>query len=210
VAGPGTVRPEEFWEHDGVGAVRTFRSPFGRALAVGMAVVAGLSVVSTLTLRGAAGLLSGTAVPAFAAVIVWALFWRPALEVSDDALTVVGVLRTTHVPWPCLTSVDKSWSLRLVTTEGAVTVWAVPVRGVAAARSATRGGSERAGDVPGRAAADADEAAAEIERRWATLADAGHLAPVGPGDVHLTVRWHLGTILALIGLGAWIWLGVMF
>lgn len=190
-----------------MGPVRTFRSPFGRVLAVGMAAVATLSLVSTASLQGAAGLLHSGGVPTLAAVIVWAMFWRPALQVSDGGLTVVGVLRTTHVPWPCLTKVERTWALRLMTTDGPVSVWAVPARGVAGARAASRAEDSGVGTIPGLGGVDADAVAGEIERRWSELADAGYLAAPVSGAVHLTITWHGGTIVGIAALAGWVWLG---
>jgi hypothetical protein len=190
-----------------MGTVRTYRSGFGRGLTVGMALVAVVALASTARTQGTGAVLSTGAPPLAAAVGVWALFWRPALEVSDDGLTVINVLRTTHVPWPCVTGVDVTWSLRVLTTRGPLTVWAVPVRGVLAARAAHRRGGEGAGVRP-TAGADAPAVAGEITARLDTLRETGVGTPtrdaVGP-----TERWHVGTIAVLGVLVTWVWLGAL-
>ncbi len=179
-----------------MGPVRTFRSAFGRVLAGGMALVAGLSLVLTAAEGGLAVLARSGGVPALVAVMTWALFWSPALEVSDGGLTVRNVFRTIHVPWPCLQRVETTWALRLVTTDGAVTVWAAPAGGVWAARRESS-----------PAGASATSAAFAVEERWAALRGAGYLDAAPQQAVHLSITWHVGTIATLIALATWVWLG---
>jgi Bacterial PH domain len=179
-----------------MGPVRTFRSAFGRVLAGGMALVAGLSLVLTAAEGGLADVVRSGGVPALVAAMTWALFWSPALEVSDGELTVRNVFRTFHVPWPCLQRVTTTWTLRLETTDGPVTVWATPIGGVWAAR---REESVGGGVAP--------TAARAVEERQEALRAAGYLAMRTIQEVHVTVRWHVGTIATLIALATWVWLG---
>lgn len=190
-----------------MGPVRTFRSVVGRVLTVGMTAVSAAALVSTLVVQGAPALLATGGLPVLAAVVVWALFWRPLLEVSDGGVLVVGVVKTTHVPWPCVTGVDRSWSLRVLTRDGPVEVWAVPVRGALGARAERRTGAAPGGPPANPGGADADAAAWEIEQRWDALADAGYLSAAVRGEVRPTVRWHVGTIATVVALVTWVWVG---
>jgi hypothetical protein len=179
-----------------MGPVRTFRSAFGRVLAGGMALVAGLSLVLTAAEGGLPALARTGGVPALVAAMTWGLFWSPALEVSDGELTVRNVFRTFHVPWPCLQRVTTTWALRLETSDGPVTVWSTPIGGVWAARR-----EESVGGGLARAAARA------VEERLDALRAAGYLAVRTLQEVHVTVRWHVGTIATLIVLATWALLG---
>lgn len=179
-----------------MGPARTFRSDVGRVLAVGMAVVAIAALAATAADGGLAAVVRSGGVPILAATITWALFWRPSFEVSDGGLTVRNVVRTIHVPWPCLRGVATAWSLRLETSDGAFTVWAAPAGGAWGAR---RPDAARA--------AGAEAAAAVIEERWAALRDAGYLDARPRQAVHPTITWHTGTIAAATVLAAWSWWG---
>src|SRR5699024_12073580 len=50
-----------------------------------------------------------------AALLVWIVFGYPRVEVSDGGITLVNVVRTVHVPWPCFTGADARWHLRIDT-----------------------------------------------------------------------------------------------
>lgn len=181
-----------------MGPVRTFRSVFGRVLAGGMILVAVLSLVLTTVEGGLPALLRTGGVPALVATATWALFWRPELEVSDGGLTVRNVFRTIHVPWPCLRRVTTTWTLRLETSDGRVTVWATPIGGVwAARRDAAATGSS------------AQTAARAVEERLAALRSAGYLDRSTLQEVHVAIRWHIGVIAALVALATWVWFGSM-
>ncbi len=59
------------------------------------------------------------AVPVQVAVclVVYLLFWRPAVVVDDDAVVLRNVLRDDRVPWRSLKSVDTRYALTLVTAD---------------------------------------------------------------------------------------------
>lgn len=182
-----------------MGPVRTFRSTFGRVLAGGMMLVAALSLVLTAADGGLPALARTGGVPALVAAVTWALFWRPELEVSDGGVSVRNVFRTIQVPWPCLRGIATTWTLRLETTDGPVTVWATPIGGVWAARRE----ESAAGGV-------AQAAARAVGERLDALRSAGYLSGHTIQEVHVTVRWHVGVIAALVALSTWVWLGTMF
>jgi len=161
-------------------------------------LVAGLSLVLTAADGGLPALARTGGVPALVATATWALFWRPQFEVSDGGLTVRNVFRTIHVPWPCVQRLSTTWTLRLETTDGPVSVWATPIGGVWAARRE----EPTAGGVAGAAARATEE-------RLEALRDAGYLSGHTLQEVHVTVRWHVGLIAALVALATWVWLGTM-
>src|SRR5699024_3432469 len=109
-----------------------------------------------------------------AALLVWIVFGYPRVEVSDGGITLVNVVRTVHIPWPCFTGADTRWNLRIDTTSGAYTSWALPA------------GSGTARRLPGRkheptmtqrqlTGNTAEAAAVVIGQRLHNLQDAGHL-----------------------------------
>lgn len=66
---------------------------------------------------------------AFAAAAVYVLFWRPSVEVDDEAVTVRNLVRDVRVPWPRLESLDTRYSLTLFTDARKVAAWAAPAPG---------------------------------------------------------------------------------
>jgi hypothetical protein len=160
--------------------------------------------------------------PALAALLVHALWWRPAVEVSDGGITVRDLLRTTHVPWPAVREIGERWSLSIVTPSGQVGSWALPASSPAR-RAQREARARRRGEVvedPGFTAGDVEatvdptpdggtpvervhgtaEDAAQIARdRMASLRSAGHLGADGPVP-EVTHAWHGLTGLAVIGL----------
>ena len=91
-----------------------FRPAWGRVLSVLVAVVCAASLV---VLAVADGWEAWRAVPPLALVAgaCWALFWRPAVVVSDGGVQIVNVLRTIVLPWPAIERVDTKWALTLFT-----------------------------------------------------------------------------------------------
>ncbi|PJI94639.1 PH domain-containing protein [Luteimicrobium subarcticum] len=150
---------------------RHFSSPSGRVLTVAAALVALVVLVGVAADGGVHALAHVGAIPVLAAAVVWALYWRPEVVVSDGGVTVANPLRTTHVPWPTFVGVDTRWSLVVRTTDGEVTAWAAPRASGTARRVGRRPGAEER-TVRG---ASAETVALEITGRHATLAAAGHL-----------------------------------
>jgi hypothetical protein len=135
--------------------------------------------------------------------VVWALYWRPSIEVGEGGIRVVNVARTIEIPWPHLTAIDTVWSLALVTTAGKFSVWAAPApSAVASMRQARRGRGliRRDADVgdpsPARPTAQGQlrRLTHAIQQAW----DESRGAPAGTAAV--TVRWHRTMLLAGVAL----------
>ena len=151
-----------------------FRPRLGRGLTVGVAVLAVCGVVLT-TVDDPTTALRYAPMFALAVVVVWALFGRPAVLVSDSGVELRNVLRTIELPWPAIERIDTKYALTLYTAYGVYAAWAAPdpsrVQALGATRDDTRhlpessyiGGGIRPGDLAGTASGDA---AAYIRRRW--------------------------------------------
>jgi hypothetical protein len=66
---------------------------------------------------------------ALVAALAYAMFWRPSVEVDDDAVTVRNVVRDVRVPWQRLESVDTRYSLMLEAGGRRYAAWAAPAPG---------------------------------------------------------------------------------
>ncbi|WP_154795279.1 PH domain-containing protein [Occultella kanbiaonis] len=194
-----------------IGPTLTFRTLFARVLTIVIAVVAACALVFFVLDGGWRELARSGPVILFVVAGVWALFWNPLVEVSDGGVTIVNVLRTVHLPWPTVASVDSQWALRVRTHDGGgYSSWAVPASSGMAARSRRperSGGRDDviADKVPDSRArisgASADAAALAIGQRLAALTEAGHLTRSRStvGEIHPTVTWN-GQVLAVLGV----------
>lgn len=62
-------------------------------------------------------------------VVVYALFWRPAVVVDDEGVLLRNVLRDVHVPWSLLEAIETRFALTLVTPDGRHQSWAAAAPG---------------------------------------------------------------------------------
>lgn len=199
-----------------------FSSTYGRVLTVTTAVAGVAAVLATVVDQGVAPGVDALAWAALVLLLVWAVFWRPAVVVSDGEVVVRNVWRTTRVPWPTYRGVQARLSLVVEHTEGAVTAWAAPSgSGTAArlrqARSSRalrdrRPGSDRVGALgeidagPVRASGTAESVAAAVQARHDALVAAGHLKDAESARTVAGIRpvttWHLRTLAAAVALAA--------
>lgn len=128
------------------------------------------------------------------AIIVWVVFGYPRVEVSDGGITLVNVLRTVHIPWPCFSGADSRWNLRIDTTAGAHTSWALPA-GSGTARRLTRRGDRTTMTERQLAGNTAEAAAVVIAERLQALREAGHLDPSTLGRVEVTTSLNRVTLI---------------
>ena len=185
-----------------------FSSRNGRALTVAAGVVALGAVVAVGVQDGLDEVVR--ALPLAGAVVlgVWALFWRPAVVVSDGGVLVRNPLRSTHVPWPTYRGLTVQWSLVLHTTDGDVTAWAAPRSSGTAARMHRSTGSSDDAAVTAtkdaRLPGTAEDVAAAIGDRHRALAEAGFLRDAEQarttGGIRPERHWHVATIAALLVL----------
>lgn len=66
---------------------------------------------------------------AAATVVVHVVFWRPAVVVDDDAVTLRNLVRDVRVPWHLVEAVDTRFALAVLTPSGTYTSWAAPAPG---------------------------------------------------------------------------------
>lgn len=195
-----------------------YRSRFGRGLAVFIWVLAGLALVALVNQGGVDGLIRGGAWPLLAALLVWAMFWRPCVVVDDGGVELINVFRTIRLPWPSITEVDTRWALTLHTAYGRFAAWAAPASGwqpgrrlteqdarAVPAETTARGTSIRASDSPH---SPSGEAAMQVRRRWQELKDAGHLDDPRLEFDRPPVQWNLPLLIALPVLVGWAVVGL--
>lgn len=186
----------------------TFSSGYGRVLTIAAGVVALGAVVAVWAQDGLGEVLRALPLAGGVALAVWALFWRPAVVVSDGGVLIRNPFRSTHVPWPTYRGLTVQWSLVVHTTDGDVTAWAAPRSSGTAARM------RRSGDDPvvatptqdARLPATAEDVAAAIDARHRELTEAGFLRDAERARTAAGIRperhWHLATIAALLALTA--------
>ncbi|MDT0165267.1 PH domain-containing protein [Actinotalea sp. AC32] len=182
----------------------------GRRLTVAVAVLCAASFVAVLLEDPAAALRYGLLL-VLPAVLVWAVYERPAVVVSDAGVEVRNVLRTIDLPWPAIERIDTKYALTLHTAFGTYSAWAAPAPSRSTTVTSSRddlrhlpestyiGGGVRPGDLLSSASG---QAAAVVRARWEELRDAGHLdAPRLERD-RPVVRWHVVPAAGVLLLAA--------
>lgn len=187
------------------GPTDVFKARSNRLLAVALWALAALGAVLTVAQAGLPGLryLAPLTLMAWAG---WALFWRPAVVVSDAGVELVNPVRSVGVPWEALAYVDTKFALTLGTGAGRFTAWAAPGPGALGARRArpehlnglpdSSFGPEhtvRPGDLGNTVSG---QAAILVRRRWAGQVDRGAVAG-GQVDETPVVRSVAWGVLAL-------------
>jgi hypothetical protein len=193
------------------GQTDVYRARSNLLLAVLLWALAALGLVVTVAQGGLPG-LRFVAPLALMAYVGWALFWRPAVVVSDAGVELVNPVRRIGVPWDALAYVDTKYALTLGTGQGRFTAWAAPAPGALGARRArpehltglpeSSYGPEhsvRPGDL---ASTVSGQAAILVRRRWASLVDRGAVAGGSVEDTPVSrgVAWGvvaLGVLLAV-------------
>lgn len=179
-----------------------FSSRYGRWLTIAAAVAAVVAVVAVATHDGLGAGVQLAAPAALVVLVVWAMYWRPQVEVSDGLVEVRNVWRTARLPWPTYRGSTLRLSLVLHTSDGDVPVWAAP-RSSSAARRLRRGREDDAAAAP--VARDgavhrqgtAEALVEEIERRQAALTAAGFL-PAAAEGVHVQRVTHTRTVAGVV------------
>mgnify|MGYP006171753579 CR=1 FL=1 len=168
---------------------------FGRILTVVVGVVGVAMIVSGWS--GGPGAVLRTIAPVTLLVAAtWAAFWRPAVIVDQDAVTVRNVFSTEVIPFENIRRIDTRYALTLETTSGKVSAWAAPAPGRHRVLTAGRteanylpestylAGTVRPGDL---ITSDSGVAAAVIRRRWEELRGEGSIGD-GPATKRAP-RW---------------------
>lgn len=159
------------------------RPASGIALTIVTGVLAALGL-SLFVVRGdALGVLRYGVLAIAVCYLAWLFFWYPRVRIDPSGVSVRNVLRTHHVTWPAITSVETKYALTIVTAHDRVVAWSAPAPSRYAALTNTgadvRGTYARennrsvaVGDVP---RSESGNAALHVRRAWTHLRDAGHL-----------------------------------
>ncbi|MEK8228363.1 hypothetical protein NKG05_23385 [Oerskovia sp. M15] len=142
---PALVTPQ-LWEHGRMGPTKVFCSMYGRVLTIATAVIAVLAAVVQVGQDLGAALVT-LAGGALVTCLVWMLFWRPRVEVSDGGIDVRNVVRSVHVRGRRTQAYAPSGRSRWTTTAARSPHGPRPVRAAAAS-----GCAAGAADPPTRAA----------------------------------------------------------
>jgi hypothetical protein len=190
-----------------------YRQHFGRILAVVTWMMVAAGLIAVLVDQGLAGILRHGSWLLLVAVLAWALFFNPRVQVDTAGVVIVNVFRTIALPWPAIQAVDTRWALTLDTAYGRYMAWAAPAPGRYASRNLTErdlqhlpdssfgeGAAIRPGDSP---RSPSGQAALAVRRQWEALRDAGYLDDPRLEFERAPVRWHAGTIAAIGVLCVW-------
>ena len=181
-----------------------YRSNTNKVISIAGWAVLGLAVVAAF-LAGRPSAVLGLVPIATIALLIWELFWRPAIIVEDDGVTLVNQFHTVVIPWAKIVDVDTKWSMTIVTPERRYRGSAAPAPGAmyrpnlsgAARTGRVVDGSISKADAPGT---DSGDAATIVRRRLHAMADAGTL-PIGQAEsVSVTTRVHWMSIAVLVAL----------
>ena len=107
-------------------APTSFRPVFGRVLSVIVAIIVAFGLAGFIVASDPGGLVRYGWGMLLLVVIVYALFWRPSLDIAEHAITVRNVFSTITVPWPAIQRIDTKYALTLYTHAGKVAAWASP------------------------------------------------------------------------------------
>ena len=194
---------------DSSAEVVVFRPVFGRVLAVVVIVLCGAGAVTGLV-ANAGATVRYLPLIALLGVLIWAGYWRPAVIVTPASVELRNVTRTVELPWPTIQRVDTRFALTLHTPYGPYAAWAAPAPGRAQVQLARGedakhlpsstygpGGTLQAGDL---ASTGSGQAAMLVRARWEALRDAGVLNDPRLERERPRVRWHVGTLTAIVVL----------
>jgi hypothetical protein len=117
------------------GPLDVFKARSNKAFAILLWTLAVLGLIVTVVQTGVGGLRFAAPL-VLMAFVGWALFWRPAVVVSDVGVELVNPVRRIGVPWEALAFVDTKYALTLGTGARRYSAWAAPAPGVWGARNA--------------------------------------------------------------------------
>jgi hypothetical protein len=115
---------------------------------------------------------------AFSALLIymaWLLFWQPHIEVSEQGVIIVNLVRTHQIPWGQIVRIDTRWALEIFTKKRKYTAWSAPAPGRHTSMLASKdqgehlpkssyvAGTVRPGDLVNT---DSGSAAARIRALW--------------------------------------------
>lgn len=184
-----------------------FRPTFGRVLTVGTIVIIALGIAGFAVAGDLDSLLRYSWPLLLVAAFAVALFWLPALDVSESEIVVRNVFSTIHVPWDAIQRIDTKYALTLYTASGTVTVWASPAPNRYAAQLSARndaslpgrseGGAIRPGDLLNT---ESGAAAYVIRTHWNELLEDGHIGDSSTARLVREPHWATIAVLGVLVL----------
>ncbi len=116
-----------------------FRPRGGVILAIAALVLCVVVLVSLVITDGPAGLVAwGWPVIAFG-WLVWLLYIRPSVTLTDGFIEIRNIARTHRVPWGDVAAVESRYALTVRTRDGrTIRAWAAPAPGARQALSTRR------------------------------------------------------------------------
>jgi hypothetical protein len=184
-----------------VGPQESVLYPLGSRILAGAVIVACAVIEASLLGYGHLDLtLRATPAVLLAAVLVFALFWMPRVELDPGELRVVNPFRSSRISWPAIREIDSRWSLTLVTTRGRITVWAAPSPGLFGQLGRMRRDAFRVSLSGQHESRGAEQARQLIVQHWEAHRDQGVLGAV-EGD-GVTRRWNIPLLVVVALLTA--------
>jgi hypothetical protein len=178
--------------------------------AVAWALIAGL-VASRWVQFGPEAALRTLPAATGLAVLAWAVFWNPRVDVDAEGVRLVNPLRTIQVPWTALVQVETQYALTVVTPVGRFRAWAAPGPGRHQVVTSANGdlvglprasfdsrGAVPIGDLP---SAPSGQVAAQIRRHWEDLVENEELELGVAEETPVTRTWNVA-LLALLAITA--------
>jgi hypothetical protein len=141
------------------------------------------------------------------AILAWAVFLHPRVDVDASGVRIVNPLRTIHVPWAALVQVETQYALTVVTPDGRYRAWAAPGPGRHQVDSSANGdltglpkasfdsrGAVPIGDLP---SAPSGQVAAQIRRRWEDLVENEELELGVAHETSVERGWNAAALVPL-------------
>lgn len=184
-----------------VGPQESVLYPLGSRILAAVAVAICAVVEASLLVYGHWEVtIRATPAVLLAAVLIFALFWMPRIELDPGELRVVNPFRSYRISWPAIRGIDSRWSLTLDTVRGRITAWAAPSPGVFSQLGRLRRDAFRVTLSAQRETRGAEQARQLVVQQWEAYRDQGILGAVeGEG---VTRRWNLPLVLVVAVLAA--------
>jgi hypothetical protein len=179
-----------------VGPQESVLYPLGsRILAAVVVVICGVIEASLIAYGHAELALRATPAVLLAAVLVYAGFWAPRVELDPAEVRVINPFRSYRISWPAIRDIDSRWSLTLHTVRGRVTAWAAPSPGLFSQLPRMRRDAFRISLASQRESRGAEQARQLIVQQWEAYREAGVLGAVeGEG---VTRRWNVPLLVTV-------------
>ena len=150
-------------------------SKSGKAICLVVCFVVALGLINTVFLAPIQENFESFAFSALLIYLAWLLFWQPHIEVSEQGVIIVNLLRTHQIPLGQIVRIDTRWALEIFTEKRKYTAWSAPApsrhtsmlasrdQGEHLPKSSYIAGTVRPGDLVNT---DSGSAAARIRALW--------------------------------------------